>query len=199
MSPVSIDEAVDLGMAIQGWKTREELAWLAGHAARAQFVLDVGCWRGQTTKVMAAVCPGKVVAVDHVSGCYTGDVGRNEILKGETPWDILQDFLSNLEAELHDLKVFGIFENGDLAREAVRELAGHMRFGFVWLDGDHAYEDVRADILAYKALMDPGSILAGHDYDPSFPGVVRAVDESCVGFQRGPHTAWYLEVPECAR
>jgi len=191
---MSIEDAIDQGMAIQGWKTREELAWLAEHASRAKFILDVGCWRGQTTKVMAAVCRGTVIAVDHVSGCYSGDVGRNEILKGETPWDIMQDFLGNLEAEMHDLRVFGIFENGEPARTAVRELMGQARFDFAWLDGDHEYGDVRADILAYRALMAPGGVLAGHDYDPSFPGVVQAVDDLCLGFRRGPHTAWYVEV-----
>lgn len=195
---MSIEDAIDQGMAIQGWKTREELAWLAGHASRAKFVLDVGCWRGQTTKVMAAVCRGTIIAVDHVWGTYSGEWGRNEILKTESSWDIIQNFQANLEAEMHEARVFGIFENGPAAREAVRSLAGKARFDFAWLDGDHAYEDVRADLLAYRPLMAMGGILAGHDYDPSFPGVIQAVDELCQGFKRGPHTAWYLEVQRCA-
>jgi SAM-dependent methyltransferase len=190
----SIDEAVDLGMAIQGWKTREELAWLAGQAARARFVLDVGCWRGQTTKVMASVCRGTVIAVDHLHGIYTGDTGRNEILRESNQMAILRDFLGNLERELYELRVHGIFENGEEARDAVRQFAGRVKFDLVWLDGDHDYEDVRDDIQAYRPLMAERSVLAGHDYDPTFPGVIRAVDEFCPGFKRGPASIWYREM-----
>lgn len=194
VTPCSIEDAVDQGMAIQGWKTREELAWLAQHAARAKFILDVGCWRGQTTKVMAAVCRGTIIAVDHLYGTYTGDTGRNEILLESNQMAILRDFLGNLERELYELRVHGIFENGDEARDAVRQFAGRVKFAFAWLDGDHGYEEVRADILAYRPLMAEGSVLAGHDYDPTFPGVIRAVNEICPGFRRGPESIWYVEI-----
>lgn len=54
--------------------------------------------------------------------------------------------------------------------------------GFVYIDASHEYEDVLADLLAWWFFLDtaqhaPCRILAGHDYDPSHPGVVRAVNE----------------------
>lgn len=49
---------------------------------------------------------------------------------------------------------------------------------FVFIDGDHRYESVKADIDAWKPVVMSGGILAGHDYTHEFPGVVKAVAES---------------------
>ncbi|CAE7672426.1 unnamed protein product, partial [Symbiodinium microadriaticum] len=60
---------------------------------------------------------------------------------------------------------------------------------FVFLDGDHRYGSVRRDLKAFQAyriyqllevfwpLLRPHGILAGHDFAPTFPGVVEAVTE----------------------
>jgi hypothetical protein len=50
---------------------------------------------------------------------------------------------------------------------------------FVFIDADHSYEAVKADIAAWWPKLKPGGFLTGHDYDSEkFPGVVRAVDEA---------------------
>lgn len=50
----------------------------------------------------------------------------------------------------------------------------------VFIDADHSYEGVKADIHAWAPKVRQGGILAGHDYDqPDFPGVKKAVDEFC--------------------
>ncbi len=62
---------------------------------------------------------------------------------------------------------------------------GSVRFAF--LDADHQYGAVKADIEAWLPKVKPGGILAGHDYlDPlsdyhplvAWPGVTRAVNEA---------------------
>lgn len=47
----------------------------------------------------------------------------------------------------------------------------------VYIDGDHSYEAVRADIAAYSGKLSPGGFLSGHDYHAGYRGVIRAVDE----------------------
>ena len=37
-------------------------------------------------------------------------------------------------------------------------------FDFVFIDANHVYESVKADILAYLPKMKSGGVLAGHDY-----------------------------------
>lgn len=48
-------------------------------------------------------------------------------------------------------------------------------FDFVYIDGDHAYESVKQDLLLWTRKIKKTGILAGHDYD--WPGVKQAVDE----------------------
>lgn len=48
---------------------------------------------------------------------------------------------------------------------------------YVFIDAAHDYENVKADIAAWRALVKPGGWLAGHDYTNS-EGVKRAVDEA---------------------
>ncbi len=51
---------------------------------------------------------------------------------------------------------------------------------FVYIDGNHNYEFVKKDISLYYKKLRKGGILAGHDFDCTFPGVIRAVSEFCV-------------------
>lgn len=49
---------------------------------------------------------------------------------------------------------------------------------FVFIDADHSYEAVSADIAVWRRRIRPGGWMTGHDYDrEKFPGVIRAVDE----------------------
>jgi SAM-dependent methyltransferase len=51
---------------------------------------------------------------------------------------------------------------------------------WAYIDGDHTYEAVRADLEAYYRAIRPGGFLAGDDYgEPGWwgDGVTRAVDE----------------------
>jgi len=48
---------------------------------------------------------------------------------------------------------------------------------FVFIDADHEYPSVQADIRAWLPKVRPNGILAGHDYHAG-SGVVRAVDEA---------------------
>lgn len=48
---------------------------------------------------------------------------------------------------------------------------------FVFLDGDHKYEAVKADIKAWLPKIKKGGVLAGHDYCNGWIGVDMAVSE----------------------
>ena len=47
---------------------------------------------------------------------------------------------------------------------------------FVYLDGSHEYENVMYDLEYFYEVVEPGGILAGHDYNAK-SGVKRAVNE----------------------
>lgn len=50
---------------------------------------------------------------------------------------------------------------------------------WVWIDGDHTYEAVKADLERFARIVKPGGYLAGDDYTLGWwgDGVIRAVDE----------------------
>jgi hypothetical protein len=48
---------------------------------------------------------------------------------------------------------------------------------FVFVDGDHSYKAIKFDLALWGPKVKQGGIFAGHDYDPKFPGVIKAVTE----------------------
>ncbi len=73
-------------------------------------------------------------------------------------------------------------------------LYGDKAFDFVFIDADHTYEGVRADIDAWLPKVRPGGWLMGHDFNPNdFPGVVQAVTETFEPRTYGDHV-WAVTV-----
>lgn len=48
---------------------------------------------------------------------------------------------------------------------------------FIFIDADHSYEAVKADIIAWMPKIKIGGLITGHDYDYQKTGVKKAVDE----------------------
>jgi hypothetical protein len=48
---------------------------------------------------------------------------------------------------------------------------------FVYIDGMHTYEQCKKDIINYLPLVKETGVIGGHDYSPSWTGVVKAVNE----------------------
>lgn len=70
-------------------------------------------------------------------------------------------------------------------------------YDFVFLDADHSYAGVIADIVHWKPKVKPGGILCGHDYDnPNYPsfGVARAVRERFPNHVIGPQMFWSVRL-----
>lgn len=87
--------------------------------------------------------------------------------------------------------------NSTVAVQAVAD--GSLDFAFI--DADHTYDAVRADIGAWWPKIRVGGILAGHDYGGrknrlGFWGVSRAVNEFTerekLTLQRAPRSIWWV-------
>ena len=64
----------------------------------------------------------------------------------------------------------------------------------VYVDADHSYEAVAADLDAWYPKLRIGGYIAGHDYHDGFPGVMRAVNERYTGVQTFADSSWLVRV-----
>lgn len=73
---------------------------------------------------------------------------------------------------------------------------------FVYIDGDHSYEQCKRDIINYLPLVKAGGIIGGHDYGivsgnlptEPFPGVRQAVEEVLGKVNVSVDYMWYKEL-----
>lgn len=82
-------------------------------------------------------------------------------------------------------------------RESSRDASARIvdaSIDIVFIDAAHTYEGVRADIGLWLPKLKPGSVLSGHDYSGSFPGVSQAVEEAFADRVKVTGTVWEVRV-----
>lgn len=142
------------------WNTRADLPHVLaqlGLATPNSMGVEVGVQRGEFASYILSRWPGHIALVD--------------------PWRWLPSYR---DAANYDNTIQDAFRNETIVRcnaagpgrfSIVRELsleasllfAGSNR-DFVYLDADHSYEAVKADIAAWWPAVRGGGVLAGHDY-----------------------------------
>jgi predicted O-methyltransferase YrrM len=131
-----------------------EFAPLVGLVGRQRplRVLEIGTHRGGTFWVWCQVAAddAKVISVDLPAGAF-GDGDYDESLVRSYAGDRQQVEL--IRDDSH---------NPDTRERVVRALEGEP-LDFLFLDGDHTYEGVRADFEMYAPLVRPGGMVAFHD------------------------------------
>ncbi len=161
------DILLDRALAIDGWMSPVELEFLGKIAQSKDKIIEIGSYKGRSTRALCDNARGIVIAVDPWAGPYITD--KESVLFDQAKsWD---EFQRNL-ADVPNLTIFrGYFE--EFCKQNT-----DTDFDFIFIDGDHRYDSVIRDIYASLKLLRRGGILAGHDYThPDWPGVKRAVDE----------------------
>ena len=155
-----------------------------------KIIVDVGCFIGGFTKIMAAYAKekgGKVFSID---------------LFNHKDTDILPIITRNMEER-------GLLNNIHIEKGCSWEYANTFEdnsIDFVFIDADHSYEAVKKDILSYFPKLKIGGIMAGHDYEfkeyneeyvnedghgDRHHGVIKAVNE-IFGDVEFSNTIWYV-------
>jgi predicted O-methyltransferase YrrM len=154
-----------------GWFTAQEASLYAEEAekVRAGVVVEVGVYLGRSLSVVAPVCrrnSTRLVAVDNWKGCV--EIGEEKL-----DLRLLDGFRENMAW----LGLTGAIEEmeGDSAASAANFADGSV--DLVFLDATHYYITVKADAKAWWPKIRAGGVLLGHDYQASYPGLVKAVNE----------------------
>jgi predicted O-methyltransferase YrrM len=140
-------------------------------------ILEIGSWCGDSAKIFGQVArekDGQLFCVDW----WRGNLGTG-LMEIAEKVDVFSIFWDRMRSESLEESVVPIRGRSDLV---VKVLKNHT-FDLVFIDGDHRYESVLADIRAYAPLVRKGGILCGHDcegrisdYDQAFLGTGKAVD-----------------------
>lgn len=149
---------------IAGWMSPTELELLRKLAGEAESIVEVGCWKGRSTKTLLEYCDGTVYAVDHFSGTDS-DMSSSLATVGLNVYD---EFIKNV-GHYKNLKV--------LKGNSIDIAAGFngTKVDMVFIDAGHTYEECKADIEAW--LPKCRKRICGHDYAENHTGVMQAVDE----------------------
>jgi predicted O-methyltransferase YrrM len=172
---------IENALKIDGWMWEDELLWLAQQAEKRNLIVEIGCWKGRSTRALADNCPGKVLAVDTWKG--SDEVQHRDLLKDKPADWLIKEFMGNM-AGVH---VYAYQLDSLTAAETFKDEL----FDMVFIDAGHDYDSVKADILAWGPLIAPGGILCGHDYHSGAPGVIEAVNELLDGV-KVHNSIWYV-------
>jgi cephalosporin hydroxylase len=174
-----------------GWFDYQDIFKRAiAEAKDGDILVEVGCWHGKSSAFLEveALNSGKRLEIYHVD-IWEQAPGLNDG-KVEVPCD-KEQWIKNMKPllargiglhpiQLPSLSAAKQFDDGSVA--------------FCFIDADHSFESVKADIAAWLPKMKPGGLLAGHDYIPDqFPGVVQAVMELPAYAVQG--NSWLYRVP----
>jgi predicted O-methyltransferase YrrM len=150
---------------IEEWFDDDACAVLADLVRKVEDVpgriVEVGSWEGRSTLAIAGATSRPIHAVDTWQGAASHDYQLEQVKTR----DILAQWTANLAGHPHvepyrmDWRDYVQAERGPVA--------------LVFIDADHTYPDVCAQIDAFRPLMSPGGIICGDDW-PIYP-VQRAV------------------------
>ena len=173
-----------------GWFLPANMAVLRQVLPRARVVLELGSYIGKSTRFLAAHAPAdaRVLTCDlwdnaFLEGFGEGELGHNYLRGGGgggdrsgdgrargIAYEMYATFLANLWAERARVTPFKM---RTLEFLAIVHRAG-ISPDLVYVDADHDYAPVRADVAACLELF-PRAVVCGDDWD--YAGVRQAVQE----------------------
>lgn len=161
---VSVAPRLDIAKNIQGWMSDGELHFLAETAAKSSGILEIGSYMGRSTRAIADNS-SKYAIIDcvdpwdfHISGAISVTMQTYSL------------FRNNLHEHLNSGKV-------KPHRMTFEKFDPDYKYDFIFIDGDHHEKNVRHDIKKALEYLNPRGTLAGHDYHPIWPDVIKVVDE----------------------
>lgn len=137
----------------------------AGH------ILEIGSGRGGSISCFVAGAGKKNIAFTAIDPFCEYDEERGGITHRKVKEGNIEFFRKNIEKRGIEVRLIQRFSN-----EAVSELEDES-FDIVFIDGNHSYEYVKRDILDYLPKVKRDGVFLGHDYNPRFDGVIKAVRE----------------------
>jgi hypothetical protein len=171
---------IETALQIEGWMGEADLQWLWDNA--------VGSYLGRSTRALVDGDPEMAIAIDD----WIGPRDANRPLKDFE--GIAKTFIENL----HDVLTAGRLEMWYYDHRAVNDISARLANrtpDVVFIDGDHAFENVLRDVLFWRRHLAQGrALLSGHDHGTGYPSVIQAVADAVGPVHVVPGgTIWFVQ------
>ena len=142
------------------------------NAKNGDVFAEIGTWKGQSAVYMAEAIKqsGKDIKW-YVIDTFEGTDEEHDNDKDVINNTLYETYLSNIEP----VKEFITTIRAN-SQEAFKEFKDNS-LDFLFIDGDHTYKGVRADLINWYPKVKSNGIIAGHDYAEPTCGVKMAVDQ----------------------
>jgi hypothetical protein len=159
---------------------RRRQRWeLVGKLPKRAVGAEVGTWKGDfAAQLLRRARPSRLYLIDpweyRDDPTYAHAMFGDRTPGGQQRMDAIHDAVR--ERFARDIDAGRVVMRRARSVEAARDLEP---LDWVYIDGDHTYEAVLADLAAYYPLVKPGGVVAGDDYGMVGwweDGVRRAVD-----------------------
>jgi precorrin-6B methylase 2 len=152
---------------IEGWTHKEELWWLNHVAKSMENIVEIGCWKGRSSHALLSGCKGTVYCIDNFKG---NPDERETTHKEAQEKDISIEFMENV-GHFPNMKLFKMD-----SVEAASKFSDNS-VDMVFIDGDHSYQAVYNDIMAWYPKC--RKLLCGHDLN--LDSVWKAIKDAGFG------------------
>lgn len=146
---------------VPGIVSRAELAKYASELAHGKdgesIAVEVGVYAGSYSAVILASWPGRLIGVDPYIDRY------DEYDPTSYGLQSAREAAGGLYRKFRDRAELWEVTSLEAALRA-RKMGDGTAFRFVYIDGDHRPEAVLLDLAAWWPVVEPGGILAGHDF-----------------------------------
>lgn len=149
--------------AVDGMLFDDEPRWLYERAKEAnRLIIEIGSFVGKST-----ICLAQGAIEGHGAKVYSIDP---HTLGGAAAYHQLIENLYRFNVR-NQVEVFV-----SPSKDAVRFFAENS-VDFIFIDGAHDYRNVSQDLDLYLPILAHGGIVAVHDCNSSYPGIMKAVRE----------------------
>ncbi len=189
---------------LQGWGAESLLFEQLLKLLRPRLVIEVGSWKGRSAIYMASLAHKHGVSLELV--CIDTFLGSWE--HWEKGADNAPVAFRNGRPVLYEQFLANVMKHGlegvitplplDSGNAATLLAKLGVQADMIYVDADHEYEGVLADIEAYWPLVRPGGVLLGDDFVQEWPGVIRAVCDfsNRIGVEYATvEEKWYMQKP----
>ena len=165
---------------------------------------EIGVWKGDfSERILEVVRPRRLHLIDPWQAVeddvYSGARYGGKLVEGQAEMDAIHAAVQHRFAREREK---GIVEVHRLASVDAATGIGDGELEFVYIDGNHLYEFVKADLEAFAPKVRAGGLIGGDDYGVVGwweDGVTRAVDEfvasGAATFELQVDTQFLLRMP----